>query len=360
MPRMRATKQPILEPRWQDRLNDYVTAIAWSPGGQTLAASSAAGEVVLWSATTAATTVLQLATGQSIDCLNFSADGHYLAAAGQGGQVQIWQLQPGDPSPYLTIETARTWVDRLEWNPQANQLAFNLGRTVQVWDIAAREVLMTLPFETSSVLSLAWHPRGERLLVGGQQGLKIWQQADWGGNPTTLEMAAASVTLACSPDGNYFASGNLDRTLLLWQWEQPFPWQMQGFPGKVRQLAWSEPTTPAGAPLLASVSAETIVIWEKDLNEQVGWAAQMLNWHQDKVQAIAFQPKSLLLASGSADGYLCLWQKAKQVAQVLDGAPNGFSCLQWHPTGKKLAAGGQNGELLIWSMAMQGQGFGPR
>lgn len=35
---------------WQGMLADYVTAIAWSPDGKTLAAISAAGEVVLYQA----------------------------------------------------------------------------------------------------------------------------------------------------------------------------------------------------------------------------------------------------------------------------------------------------------------------
>ncbi|HEY9652990.1 MAG TPA: hypothetical protein V6C95_20205, partial [Coleofasciculaceae cyanobacterium] len=67
------------------------------------------------------------------------------------------------------------------------------------------------------------------------------------------------------------------------------------------------------------------------------------------VQAIAFQPGTFLLASAAADGYVCLWQDAEQVAQILDGTPAGFSHLVWHPQGQQLAAGGQNGELFIWS-----------
>jgi WD40 repeat protein len=59
----------LFNPQWQGTLSDYVTAVAWSPSGQ-LAASSAAGEVVLW--TQATLTPLQAVTEQSIDCLAFS------------------------------------------------------------------------------------------------------------------------------------------------------------------------------------------------------------------------------------------------------------------------------------------------
>ena len=37
----------LLEQQWEGNLSEYVTAVAWSPNGL-LAASSAAGEVVVW------------------------------------------------------------------------------------------------------------------------------------------------------------------------------------------------------------------------------------------------------------------------------------------------------------------------
>jgi WD40 repeat protein len=76
------------------------------------------------------------------------------------------------------------------------------------------------------------------------------------------------------------------------------------------------------------------------------------------INAIAFAPKSLFLASAAADGWLCLWNKTQNISQVLTGASAGFSCLAWHPEGKFLAAGGEKGELLIWSKVLRGQGFG--
>jgi WD40 repeat protein len=80
----------------------------------------------------------------------------------------------------------------------------------------------------------------------------------------------------------------------------------------------------------------------------------------DTQYAIAFQPDTFLLASATEDGLLCVWQKAEQLAQILDGVANGFSCLAWHPQGHQLAAGGQEGELLVWSKSTRAQGFGQR
>jgi hypothetical protein len=54
---------------------------------------------------------------------------------------------------------------------------------------------------------------------------------------------------------------------------------------------------------------------------------------------------------------LCLWTKAEQVGQILEGAPGGFSGFAWDRDGQRLAAGGQNGELIICSESQRGKGF---
>jgi WD40 repeat protein len=356
---MKAAGKTLFEPRWQGLLKDYVTAIAWAPDGQWLAASSAVGEVAIWDAQTRSLTRLTEGDGFSLDGLAFSADGQYLAAGGQSGKVQIWQMQP-TPQPIAMLEYPRVWIDRLQWHPQQNELAFTVGRSAQVWDAATRQIVATLDFEASSVLGLAWRPQGDGLTLAGHLGIKTWNRQDWQQAPMVFDISASSVAIAWSPDGNYLASGNLDRTLLVWEWGNPYPWQMQGFPGKVGQLAWSDLLTAVEAPMLASSSVEGVVTWEKDDDDRVGWNATVLRWHEGKVRSIGFQPQSWILASAADDGSLALWQRAKTIAQVLTGASNGFSCLAWQPQGKLLAAGGQGGELVVWVEAKRGQGFGRR
>jgi WD40 repeat protein len=357
---LKAKKQDEFAPHRQGTLSDYVTAIAWSPDGKVLAASSAAGEVALYQAGTFQETPLQPVDGRSVDCLAFSHDGQFLAAGGQTGQVNIWRMQSDAPELIATVKNPSAWVDRLSWSPTQNLLAFSLGKYVQVWDAASGEIATTLNFDTSSALDLTWHPDGQRLSVSGYQGVKIWTAEDWDDDPYLLTIPSASVAISWSPDGKYIASGNLDRTITVLEWENPHPWVMSGFPGKIRQLAWSDVLAKAGASLLASASVEGIVVWEKQEDASLGWDGRVLTGHEGTVQSIQFQPNALLLASAAADGRVCLWHKAKQLVQALDGTPSGFSCLTWHPKGNLLAAGGQGGELLIWSKVSRGQGFGQR
>jgi WD40 repeat protein len=225
-----------------------------------------------------------------------------------------------------------------------------------VWDADINQVVATLNFDASSVLSLDWRSDGEYLAIAGYQGVKIWHSRDWDDDPYLLQIPSASLAIAWSPDGKYLAAGNMDRTITVLEWNNPHPWVMRGFPGKIRQIAWSEAKNKLDAPLLASSSVEGIVVWSQ-ADELRGWEGRVLNQHTEVVQAISFQPGTFLLASASGDGCVCLWHKARRLSQVLEGVSDGFSCLAWHPQGHQLAAGGQNGDLLIWSKSRRGNGF---
>ncbi|WP_404791128.1 WD40 repeat domain-containing protein [Altericista sp. CCNU0014] len=359
---LKSSSRQIWQKNWSGSLSDYVTAIGWSPQGDMLAACSAAGEVLVLRELSDRS-LLDLPSQDSLNSLAFSADGRYLAAGGQGKTLFVWQFPGSEELPASLVFSlpSKHWVEHVAWHPQLNWLAFNVGRYVQVWDTTSQRVITTLPFEASSALCFDWSPDGKFLAVGGYQGAKVWNCLDWDDDPYLVELPSASVALSWSPDSRYLASGNMDRTITVIEWQdgQPSaqPWVMRGFPGKIRYLAWSSLLPNASKPILASTSVEGIVIWERSLNPLVGWDGRVLENHTQAVEAIAFQPQAIHLASAGADGLVNIWQKAKHLTQTLTGANQGFSCLGWHPKGQSLAAGGKQGELLIWSQTQAGKGF---
>jgi WD40 repeat protein len=265
---------------YSGQLADYVTSLAWSSPGKTLAIASAAGE-------DGEITNLQTATGKSIDCVAFSPDGKYLAIAGQDGKVKIWR----ENQLINSLENEPAWVDKLAWNHTSNLLAFSLGRYVKVWDAETEEIVITLNFEKSSILGIDWRKDGHYLAISGYQGVKIWNTNNWDEEPYILATTTVSIVMAWSPDGKYLASGNMDRSVTVLEWENPDPWVMRGFPGKIRQLAWSEVTTSIGASLLASSSVEGVVVWEKSADESLGWEARILTNHVDIINVSLCTPK---------------------------------------------------------------------
>ncbi|NBD31806.1 MAG: hypothetical protein GVY17_02235 [Cyanobacteria bacterium] len=345
------------QPTGESRLSDYISAIAWSPTGKLFAVSSASGEVALFSLDSFVPVFLQSANDYAVNCLAFSSDGQFLASAGQSGQVKIWEVSSDSPQVVATLDYPATWIDCLVWNRVNHQLAFSLGKYVQVWDAMAQEIVTTLNFETSSVLDLDWRSDGLWLAVGGYQATQVWNTQDWDDDPELIEVPSASIAVKWSPDARYLACGNLDQTLLVTEWGNPNPWLMQGFTGKVRQLAWSAFPNRAGAPLLAASSGNDIVVWERSQNKRIGWSSEAVS-HEEQVAAMAFHPQSLRLASVGKDGWLHFWHRGQKLLQSFNPTLAGFSDLSWHPQGHHLVAGSEGGEVWLWSQTKSGRGFG--
>lgn len=346
---------------WRSQLTDYVTAMDWSPGGQFLAASSAGGDVTVW-AFPSREPLFRFQDAKPISCLQVSLDGSVLAASGQRGQVMLWDLVASSSQTPVCLDPVDAWVDRLVWQPGTRNLAFNVNRQVYVVDTAAQQVITRLDFPHSSVLGLAWSPSGTHLAVCGHHGTRVWDASNWGADPYFLQVPGASLTAAWSKDGRYLATGNYDRTLSVLEWGHPPPWLMQGFPGKIRQLNWSDcgPGRNSDSPLLAAACVEGITVWERKGRGLDAWSYRVLQLHKDFVQAIAFQPGQRLLVSADHSGVLGLWQGADRLLQTITGVTQGFTQLCWHPQGTHLVAGGQAGEIMMWkqSRVNSKKGFG--
>jgi len=349
------TLQSILELRAKETLSDYVTAIAWSPIGNLLAAASGAGEVQVLNHGVG---ILLVQPGAySIDALAFSADGKWLAAGGQNGTITLWQVESGTFKLADTLDCGG-WIDRLNWHPICNYLAFNQGKAVQIWDVDRSEMVTTLP-GIASPQDIRWSPDGQQLAIAIKSNIHIWRNQDWSAPRYQWELTAPASAIVWSPDGALLACAIHDRSIGVLNWskvqhlqreptdENDLPTLMRGFPGKIRQLAWADlPPSADLPPLLAAATRELVTLW---MQSPDGWSSWVLDLHSDNVLDVAFQPKTGWLASLAEDGRIVLWQAALEAAQILEGAEAGFSCLAWHPTGRQLAAGGQQGELLVWS-----------
>jgi WD40 repeat protein len=334
---------------WRSQLSDYITAIVWC--GATLAIATADGAVELRRSDGTIAQTLRSPDGQSISTIGHSADRQYFAAAGQAGTVWIWRLN-AVPELVATLNYPHQWIEHLAWHPVDSTLVFSVGSNVVVYDVATNRPITTLAFQQSSVLAIHWQPQGEWLAIGGYQAVKIWSTQDWAADPEILMVDAASVALQWSPDGRFLASGNLERSITVVDWAtRAVPWQMRGFPGKVRQVAWSPPNS-AGNSLLASSSAEGVVLWVKSADADVGWDGQVLGRYSQPVTDLAWHPQQpLVLASVSQDGQGSLFWPIGQPPQPLPEIAAGFSCLAWHPDGRWLAAGGAAGETIVWAVS---------
>jgi WD40 repeat protein len=85
-----------------------------------------------------------------------------------------------------------------------------------------------------------------------------------------------------------------------------------------------------------------------------------LTGHQDWVNSVAFSPDGKILASGSADNTILLWDSAtwQPLGSALSGHTNRIWSVAFSPDGKILASGSTDNGIILWDVASR-QPLGP-
>jgi WD40 repeat protein len=336
----------FLNLQWQGQLNEAITAITTT--ADSWAASSAAGEVVCWQ--NEQLVYYQTAGDFSIDCLQYSSDGTYLAAAGQAGIVKIWCAG----TLWQTISAQRVWIDRLAWHPLQPILAVAIGKQVQIWHVTNQELLATLPFDKSAVCDLCWNFDGSQIAVAGYGGVAVWNWADW----QQYEMLAVETSahqVAWSDDGQFLAAATIDRQLVIAiSQELELPWVIRDLPAKIRQLQWFN-----GTSTLAIVSNQELVCWQyADDN----WYPQTTELYAPPTISISSYPQLPLLAvlvtigqdTNNQENVILIQDTDLATLEKVttDSTVSGQATLQWNRSGTHLALGCKNGQISWWSVRL--------
>jgi len=243
--------------------NIFISGMAISPKGSTLATISADGTVQVWDGNIEpATPMYSLVkpADQRIDWVGISPDGKVLATQEFGGKVQRWDLKTGKllqslPAPANTgtwrsitfgNQGELLWVgDRNDtnnievWNLSNNQLLRRLKRNaslvtavaisadrrliataesatnqITLWDMQTDRLVKTLPGHADSIFTLAFSNNGKILVSRSTDySIKAWN-VDNGALVSSLPDYSGAIAL--SPDGTLVASANQNR-IRIWR-----------------------------------------------------------------------------------------------------------------------------------------------
>ena len=158
------------------------------------------------------------AHGEGVRALVFSADGLYLASAGEDNLAKIWTVSSG--AVYRTLSGHSQAVRAVAYRADGARLATaSDDGTVRVWDVSLGTSVLTLTGHAEEVTSVAYTPDGSRICSGSHDGtIRTWDASD-GHLVATCAATSPSgiVSLAITPDGSQVVSGRSSGDVEYWQ-----------------------------------------------------------------------------------------------------------------------------------------------
>jgi len=256
------------------------------------------------------------------------------------------QAQPPAPiTPIAEINAHRGTVTGAIYTDDARQIVTTgADGTMKLWDATSHALVRTIELDDGAATALALS--GRRVLTGHANGRVVLWDIDRAEKVASVQRSEANIwAVAFTGDPNRFAAASHDWKVTLWDARQSAaPLQvLDGHENAVQALAYAPQQL-----LLASGSADrTVRLWNLDTLS----LKRSYSGPRDFVTTLAFSSSGKLLAAGALDGRIHIWSiLSSRRLRALSGHKGRVADIAFSPSGDQLASAGEDGTVRLWDL----------